>query len=136
MEKNEVLDIIQDLAGAGAREQFEEFIETTVEMPVAEYLKKMGLTLEWESKNEVGFGVDLETRDSRVFVKTVELDSSAHQAGINAKDELISIKLRIDSTNKSELFSNLYENKTYDFLLCRLGKIVKVMPLQRFLVRR
>ncbi len=137
MEKEDVLLIIEELAGKFAREQFEEFIETTVEMPIKEYLAKMGLSLEWESKNEIGFGADLEVRESRVYIRAIELDSAAFQSGLNSKDELISINnLRIDSKSYLDLFSNLEENKNYDFQVCRLGKIVNLNAMPRLIGKR
>jgi predicted metalloprotease with PDZ domain len=137
MEKEDVLLIIEELAGKFAREQFEEFIETTVEMPITEYLAKMGLSLEWESKNEIGFGADLEVRESRVYIRAVELDSAAFQSGLNSKDELISINnLRVDSKSYVDLFSKLEENKNYEFQVCRLGKIVQLNAMPKLIGKR
>ena len=46
MEPNEVYELIEKVSNAQVRDKFEEFIETTIELPVREYLKKRwGLTL-------------------------------------------------------------------------------------------
>ena len=56
MEKEDVLAIVEELGGSLTRAAFEEFIETTIDLPITSLFKDMGLGIEWDSKNEVGFG--------------------------------------------------------------------------------
>ena len=129
--KGDVLTIIQELGGSSARESFEEYIETTIDLPIASFFKDMGLGIEWESTNDVGFGFVHEIRDSRVFIKSVEIDSAAHAFGLNAGDEIIAINsLRIDRDNISDHLKNLKESNEYSFVVSRLGKlkVLQVSP--------
>ena len=127
MKKEDVLQIIEELGGISSRESFEEFIETTIDLPITSLFKEMGLGIDWDLNNETGFGFVHEIRDSRVFIKTVELDSAAFNDGLNSGDEVLAINnLRVDKENISDHLKNLSESHEYNFTISRLGKLLSI----------
>ena len=57
MEAEEVYQLIEKISSAQVREKFEEYIETTVDLPIRELLKEMGLDLEYTTPTDIDLGV-------------------------------------------------------------------------------
>ena len=137
MKKEEVLKIIEDCGGKKAKEEFEEYIETTIELPIISFLEKMGLSVDWDSENKIGFGFEHNSDDSGVKVTKVALDSAAHYYAINAGDEIVAINnLRVNRENISDILGNLNDSESYRFLICRLGKMIELSASPKVLPKK
>ena len=125
MEPNEVYELMKKFQTAQVRDKFEEFIETTIELPIRELLKEMGLDLEYTTPTEIDLGVKTKVDGGRVYVTHTLIDSPAYIYGLNPEDEIVAVNgKRVDSANFDQLKSSLQES-TYELLISRLGEIKK-----------
>lgn len=134
MTKNEILEAIEKVGGSKVREKFETWIETTEELPIGDALEMIGLELEYDKSNGLDFGFSPRFDGDRVFVKSVDLDRSAYQCGLNAGDELIAInKMRIDKNNFSQIEKYLLENEVYELTISRLEYLqtITISPMKK-----
>ena len=132
MEAEEVYQLIEKISSAQVREKFEEYIETTVELPIRELLKEMGLDLEYTTPTDIDLGVKTKVNGGRVFVTHTLIDSPAYNYGLNPEDEILAVDgKRVDSANFDQLKSSLKESNSYEFLISRLGEIKKINIIPR-----
>ena len=78
-------------SSAQVREKFEEYIETTVDLPIRELLKEMGLDLEYTTPTDIDLGVKTKVNGGRVYVTHTLIDSPAYNYGLNPEDEILAV---------------------------------------------
>ena len=134
MSKEEILSAVERVGGSHIRDHFETWVETTQELPISEAMDLIGLDIEYDKSTGVDFGFSPRFEGERVYVKSVELDRSAHQYGLNAGDEIIAInQMRIDKNSFSNLEKFLVENEVYEMTVSRLEYIqtIKISPMKK-----
>ena len=134
MDKKEVLEAIENVGGVDTRELFENWIETTDELPIHDALKSIGLEIEYDLPSGVDLGMATRFEGDRVFVKSVELDRSAYRDGLNPEDEIIAINnMRVDRNNFSSLEKMLLESEVYELTISRLNYVqtIKIAPMKK-----
>lgn len=120
----EVMEMIDNIAGQSVREKFELRLTTTDDIDFESYYKELGCEFVWDEAEKVDFGITLEEKNERVFIKFVELDRSGYKAGLNAGDEIIALnRLRFLSEDISSMDQLFQVGKSYQFTISRLGKI-------------
>lgn len=127
MTTDEVLQMIEDLAGLEVRQQFELRIATTEDVDFESYYQEIGCEFVWEDKQNPYLGIDFEFNNDRVFCGKVTLDGPAYKAGINAGDEIIAVnRLRFLKSDANSLDSILEPEKNYTLTIARLEKIFEI----------
>lgn len=128
--KQEVLGMIEDLAGKEVRDQFEVRISTTEDIDFETYYQDIGLEFKWEEKEESYLGVDLKSQGDRSIIAKVHLDGPAYKSGLNAGDEILAINgMRILKDDMGELSKITKPDRNYNFLVNRLGTLVDIEVL-------
>ena len=125
--KNEIYDIVRDLAGESGLSRFITMVETTEDIDFESAYKKMGIEFKWQDSSTPWIGADFESVGDRAIIKSVTLDSPAYQSGLNAGDELIAlneVRLLKDDVDKIGNFLKIDQN--YEFMVARLGVIHKI----------
>lgn len=126
----EVFAMVEALAGSDVREEFENMVTTTFEIPFETILARAGLELKWDAPKESHLGINLSYKGDRVEVASVELDGPAFKSGLNAMDEILAINgLRLLKDQVSDLGRTLMADQPYRFLVSRLGHIREVEVL-------
>lgn len=124
MTTDEVLDMIEKIAGTTVRNQFELRISTTEDIDFESYYQAIGCQFEWEQSPAPYVGVNWRFEDSRVFIKEVALDTPAYRAGLNAGDEILAVnKVRFAKEDVDALASVLTADTKYTVTFARLGKL-------------
>ncbi len=125
--KNGVYDLVRGLAGEAGLSKFITMVETTEDIDFESAYKKMGISFKWQDSNTPWIGADFESAGDRAIIKSVTLDSPAYQAGLNAGDELIALnEIRTLKEDADRLANFLQVDKTYEFMVARLGVIHKI----------
>jgi predicted metalloprotease with PDZ domain len=126
----EVYDMISSLAGDKVRDQFSHMIRSTEEIDFEAYLKEMSIVVEYEEAKKADLGIKNKIEGSNIVITSVNLDGVAYKSGLNAGDEIIAIDgMRISKSNFSDYPKFLEINKTYSFLVSRLGILREVNVL-------
>ena len=129
--KDEVLTVLEDLAGVKVRDEFESYLSTTIDLPLEQSCTRIGLTLEREAHVELNWGFTWEEEGGNVFVSKVMTDSPASQAGLNNGDEIIATRgVRINSKNYKKWMETVAAGKLVELLISRKGRLInfEVMP--------
>ena len=127
MTGQEVMQMIEDLAGKKVRELFELRVSTTEDIDFESYYKAIGCEFVWEEKNTPDLGIEFQFKNDRVFCGKVTLDGPAYKAGLNAEDEIIAInRLRFLKSDANSLESILTPDKNYTFTISRLDKLYEI----------
>lgn len=127
----EVLDMIEELSSKATREEFHKMIATTEDIDFEKYYSEIGLELVWDKPEGTELGINPKFEGSNIIVNTVDLDSAAHKAGLNAGDEIIAINnLRVQKSDLESWGKWLKENESYTFTISRLGEIhtIEITP--------
>lgn len=124
--RDEVLDMIEDLAGKNVRDQFELRISTTEDIDFETYYKNIGLEFKWDHCVDLVYlGVDFSYQGDRAMLAKVHLDGPAYKAGLNAGDEILAInKVRACKADCEKLHKIVKPDRPYSFLISRLGTIL------------
>lgn len=121
---DEVMEMIESLGGKDVRELFELRISTTEDIDFESYYKDIGCEFIWDESNIPYLGVQWKFEGDRAIVASVNLDSPAYKAGLNAGDELLSLNgmrfLKDDACNLDKLMT---VGKSYKFGISRMNKI-------------
>jgi predicted metalloprotease with PDZ domain len=127
MNTEEVMQMIEDIAGKDVRQQFELRVATTEDIDFESYYKELGCEFVWEEKKDAYLGIDFEFKNNRVFCGKIVQDGPAYKAGLNAGDEIIAVnRLRFLKTDATALNSIMSAEKTYTFTISRLEKLFEV----------
>jgi predicted metalloprotease with PDZ domain len=130
MTKEEVFNLVQTQTSADFRAQFEDMVSTTQELPLNQYLKKLGLNIVWTEPTATYLGADFDYNGDRVFIKSVNLDSPAYKSGLNAGDEILALNgMRFLKDDANQFLSWLVVNQTYTFKVSRLNRIQDIQFL-------
>jgi len=134
MTKTEVFSLVEKVGGKDILNLFESWIESTEELPISNALDLMGLEMEYDKPASLDFGFSARFEGDRVFVKSVELDRSAYNCGLNPEDEVLAMnQMRIEKSNFNQLEKYLLENEVYDLTISRLGYVqnIKISPMKK-----
>ena len=130
MTKDEVYQLIEQLAGKEVKEEFSEWVETTKELPLEEAFNAMGVAFEWESYSGSYLGINFKFKGERCFVGSIDLDSPAYKCGLNAGDEILFINgQRILKPDVERLPFYLSESKEYEIAVSRLNQLQQVLVI-------
>jgi|GEM_PF-808566 len=90
----EIIPIMERATGAKLEEFHRRYIVGTEPLPFAEYLPKMGLKLEMETKKRRTFGAELESSEQGWRVAAVNPGESAEMMGLRPGDVVTAIRYR------------------------------------------
>jgi predicted metalloprotease with PDZ domain len=125
LSRDEVYAIIEKVGGAEVREAFSVMVETTQDLPFEKACMDLGLEFRWNESSESWLGLEYDFEGSRVFVKSVLLDSPGYKAGLNAGDELVFIDHhRIIREDVEKWGQWLLADRSYHFTASRLSRRV------------
>lgn len=97
--------VIESVAGTDLNDFFWRYVDDIEELPFNQYLLPFGLQLveDYEEEPLPYLGLRATLENGRELIKFVEADSPAHQAGIDAGDELLAIDgMRVTAQNLSD----------------------------------
>lgn len=121
---NEVMEMVEEIAGKKVRDNFELRITTTEDIDFETYYQGIGCELVWESSDDSFLGCEFKNDGNRSIVSKVIMDSPAFKCGLNAGDEIIAIDgTRFLSSDQSKMSQFLKSDNTYNFTVSRLGKL-------------
>ncbi len=124
LEEAEVFEMIKDIAGEEIRDEFIYMLKSTEEIDFEDYLKRMGVEVEYENSDLVDIGIDVSFSGERVLVKSVILDRAAYKSGLNAGDEILAINgMRILKSFWDDKDKYLLAGKSYSLTINRLNQI-------------
>ena len=127
IQKFEVLQIIENLAGKSVADEFDHLLTSTVEFPLEESAKRCGLELVWKKSEKLNWGFDWREKEGNLFVSNIQLDGPGFKAGLNNEDEILAVGgMRITKNNYLDWQETLKENETLDFLINRLGYLLQI----------
>ena len=98
-------EVIEAVAGTDLNDFFLRYVDDIEELPFNQYLEPFGLQLveDYEEEPLPYLGLRATVENGRELIKFVEADSPAHQAGIDAGDELLAIDgMRVTAQNLSD----------------------------------
>lgn len=125
--KDEVLKMLESLAGKAIADEFEGFISETGELPLEETCKRSGLELKWNSPEGLYWGCDFQKSGDNVLVKNVVLDGPAFKCGLNHNDEIIAFEgNRLTYSSFESWQKSLTKNHSYELLMARDGRLLKI----------
>jgi predicted metalloprotease with PDZ domain len=126
--REEVLQMVDSLAGREGMEQFESMLSTTEELPLEQVYGAMGVEFEFEPTiDKPWIGARWRFDGERVLVEAVELDGPAHRAGLNAGDEVLGFgQWRVLKSTLPDVEQALKINQTYPVMVHRLGRLVSI----------
>jgi predicted metalloprotease with PDZ domain len=128
--EDEVFDMVSSLAGQKVRDEFVHMIKSTEEIDFEAFLKEMGIEVEYEQDEKASLGIKTSFEGECVKVSSVELDGVAYKCGLNAGDEILAVDgMRLKKSNFNNYTNFLQVNKTYSFLVSRLGVLAEVNVL-------
>lgn len=137
MIKEEVMNMIEDLAGKKVRDLFDLRISTTEDIDFETYYKEIGLEFVWESSEAPNLGIDCKFAADRVYVDKVHLDGPGYKGGLNAGDEILAINnQRVLKSDIDGITKILIPGKKYQFLVSRLGTLISTEVLVEKKARR
>ncbi|MBW4490015.1 MAG: M61 family metallopeptidase [Trichocoleus desertorum ATA4-8-CV12] len=109
---------LEAVADTDLSDFFARYIDGTEELPFDTFLEPFGLRLqaEGDSDDQPPFlGLTVKTENSRETIKFVETGSPAHQAGIDAGDELLAINgFRISADQLSDRLKDFQPGQTVE----------------------
>ncbi len=127
MESEEVLAMIEQIAGKKVRDQFELRICTTEDIDFESYYLENGMKFVWDESKKTDLGAQFQYEGDRVLIKSVTLDQAAYKSGLNAGDEILAVNgtrfLKSDASDISKMFST---GKLYKFTVARLGRVMSL----------
>ena len=127
MESEEVLAMIEQIAGKKVRDQFELRICTTEDIDFESYYLENGMKFVWDESKKTDLGAQFQYEGDRVLIKSVTLDQAAYKSGLNAGDEILAVNgtrfLKSDASDISKMFST---GKVYKFTVARLGRVMSL----------
>lgn len=123
-------------AGEELLDLFDDYISTTKEINFSKHFEQAGIDLEWE-KDKLDFGIGVEFSGDRIFIKSVLEDGAAHQAGLNAQDEILAANgNRLLKADWEWFIQQLQENIYYNITISRLGVIFNVEIMAKLAVAK
>ncbi|MBE9046114.1 M61 family metallopeptidase [Pleurocapsales cyanobacterium LEGE 10410] len=102
--ETQLRDLIAEVAETNLDEFFYRCIETTEELPLADYLEPFGLYLKTVEESEIPYmGIRVQSENNKEVIKFVAAESPAARGGIDSLDELLAIDgMRVDATSLTE----------------------------------
>lgn len=126
MTADEIFQLIESIGGSAIRERFELRVSTTEDIDFESYYLDIGAEFDWEDVPDAWLGVQFKFEGDRVIAASIDLDSPAFQAGINAQDEIIAINgIRVLKNDVADLPKMLQAGKRYSFAVSRLGQMIQ-----------
>ncbi len=131
VQKDEVYEMVNKLAGPEVLNLFSTMIETTNDIDFESCMKSFGCEFVWNEPKVPYLGVDWEYQGERAFVKAVYLDTPAYKGGVNPGDEVVFLNgLRFQREDATDVISLMEVNRAYEMIVSRMGKLerVEVIP--------
>ena len=127
MESEEVLSMIEKIAGKEVRDKFELRVCTTEDIDFESYYLENGMKFVWDESKKADLGAQFQYEGDRVIIKSVTLDQAAYKSGLNAGDEILAVDgtrfLKNDVSDIPKMFST---GKVYKFTIARLGRMMSL----------
>ena len=124
--------VIESVAQVDLNEFFHRYINTTENLPFAEYLEPFGLTLKAivEDESTPHLGIKVQSENSKQVIKFVEANSPTAIAGIDPGDELLAIDgIRVTSESLNERLKNYQVGSTIQITVFHQDEL-KTLPVQ------
>ncbi len=127
VEREEVLEMIEQIGNKEIRDRFEQKISTTEDIDFETLYEENGMKFIWVETHKPHLGVEWKFEGQNASLAKVVLDEPAYKAGLNAGDEIIAINdLRFSKTEAMNLEHYLVPGKNYKFTIARLEKIYEI----------
>jgi len=121
---SEVMEMVESISSKEIRERFELRLTTTDDIDFESYYKEIGCEFVYDESEKVDLGATFKFDGDRVIINTVELDSAAYKAGLNAGDEILAVnRLRFLKADAQEMDKIFMAGKSYSFTISRLSKV-------------
>jgi predicted metalloprotease with PDZ domain len=131
-DKEFVYSLIKERVGLKAFDDFVTGIETTEDLDFETSLAQVGVQLEWKKPSKE-LGLELEFKQSRIFVKKVIQDTGAFKSGLDVGDEILAFNgNRVLEADWKSFTTRLSELKQVQLLIARDGLLGEytVVPSQ------
>lgn len=145
IENSTIQNIVYQLCGYAHKSSLEDFFKlalySTQELPLAELLKSVGLTLNYQARSsrkdrgsfkksfkvietKASLGIEF-VSSNKLMVRNVYLDSAASKAGISAGDELIAVDgLKVSSSTFDQLIEAFTIGDSIEVHLFRRDELI------------
>ena len=125
--REEVLDMIEEVGNKEIRNRFEQKISTTEDIDFETLYEEQGMKFIWVETQKPYIGVDWRFDGENAYLAKVILDQPGCKAGLNAGDEVIAINgLRFSKTEAMNLENFLVPGTVYKFTISRLEKLFEI----------
>ncbi|NOY93925.1 MAG: M61 family metallopeptidase [Deltaproteobacteria bacterium] len=129
--EQEFRDLATQIAGQDLSSFFTQNVDRVGELPLAPALNYLGLRLKAAEapgdQPPAWLGADLETRAGRLVVKRVLLGTPAHEAGLDANDELLAVgEERVPTQGLDELLEHFRPDAESTLLVARRGRLLRL----------
>lgn len=130
-EEDEFKELAEEITGVDLTEIFEAVYKME-ELDYNNYFNRVGYELvDLHAENKtLSLGIRTAYQEGRLFIKGVDRDSSAWNAGLNVNDEIIGLNnLRIDTAGQGldEIIQSTYYGQQIDVMISRDG-IIRSIP--------
>ena len=121
--KEQVMDIVKELAGEDVHDQFWAMVSTTEVIDLESFWSKIGVEWEWQESVKPWLGTSVIEYNGMPKVQEVTLDGPGYKVGLNAGDLLLSVnglRMSYEEFHKMEEF--FVCGKTYTLQILRQGE--------------
>jgi len=128
--ETQLRDIIAEVAAENLDDFFTDYIETTKELPLDDYLNSFGLYLKTVEESDLPYmGIKVQSENNREVIQYVAVESPAAVAGIDAMDELLAIDdLKVTATSLNDRLKDYQAGDTIQVAVFHQDEL-KTLPL-------
>ena len=128
--ETQLRDTIAEVAAENLDDFFTDYLETTKELPLDDYLNSFGLYLKTVEESDIPYvGIKVQSENNRETIQFVATDSPAALAGIDAKDELLAIDgIKVDAKSLNERLKNYQVQDTIEVTIFHKDEL-KTLPV-------
>lgn len=128
--ETQLRDVIAEVAAANLDNFFARYVDTTVELPLAEYLEPFGLYLKAVQESDAPYlGIRVQSENNQEAIKFVAAESPAALAGIDPEDQLLAINgIRVNAQSLNERLQDYQPGDTIQVTVFHQDEL-KTLPV-------
>jgi predicted metalloprotease with PDZ domain len=126
-----VKQIAEEVCGKNLDNFWKKYLDGTDELPIRNYLEKCGIeTIDENEKVSCSLDIETKSENGKLLIAKVFEGGSAHSAGLNSGDEIISVdNYRVDAETMNRIIADKKNGDKIDVLIARKG-IVKLIQIK------
>jgi predicted metalloprotease with PDZ domain len=126
-----VKQIAEEVCGKNLDDFWKKYLDGTDELPIRNYLEKCGIeTIDENEKVSCSLDIETKSENGKLLIAKVFEGGSAHSAGLNSGDEIISVdNYRVDAETMNRIIADKKNGDKIDVLIARKG-IVKLIQIK------